>query len=125
MAPVVSVGGSDKRYIVSIGVSAKQGLGEYKAGPPDNVDFTKLTAAQFKELMERNSVVAMVIDTVTKQAWHASPTIGKGTVNLSSIAGAAAGTFSVDARPGSEHRGVGIALDQRIVQYPLLSFLPT
>ena len=99
MAPVVSVGGSDKRYIVSIGVSAKQGLGEYKAGPPDSVDFTKLTAAQFKELMERNSVVAMVIDTVTKQAWHASPTIGKGTVNLSSIAGAAAGTFSLTLDP--------------------------
>ncbi len=107
MAPVVSVGGSDKRYTVSIGVAAKPGLGEYTAGPPDNVDFTKMTGEQFKALMEHNSVVAMVIDTVTKQAWQASPTIGKGTVNLTSIAGAAAGTFSLtlDAVPNTGASG--------------------
>ena len=49
----------------------------------------------------------MVTDTVTKQAWQASPTMGKGTVNLTSISGAAAGTFSLtlDAVPGTGASG--------------------
>jgi hypothetical protein len=107
MAPVVSVGGGDGRYIVSIGVSAKPGLGEYRAGSLDGVDVTKMTADQFKEMIDRNSVVAIVTDTVTKQAWQASPTTGTGTVNLTSISGAAAGTFSLtlDAVPGTGASG--------------------
>jgi hypothetical protein len=45
--------------------------------------------------MEHNTVVATVFDTQTKQGWQASPTIGSGSVNLTSITGAAAGTFSL------------------------------
>ena len=108
MAPVVSVGGGDGRYLVSIGVAAKPGPGQYRAGPPpDDVDFTKMTPEQFKDLFDHNTVVATVTDTVTKQAWQASPTIGKGTVNLTSVSGAAAGTFSLtlDAVPGTGASG--------------------
>ena len=107
MAPVVSVGGGDGRYLVSIGVAAKPGPGEYRAGPPEDVDFTKMTPEQFKDLFDHNTVVATVTDTVTKQAWQASPTIGKGTVNLTSVSGAAAGTFSLtlDAVPGTGASG--------------------
>ena len=94
-SPVISVGAGDGRYIVSIGVAAKPGPGEYKAGPQEKVDLTKLTPDQFKDLMEHNTVVATVFDTQTKQGWQASPTIGSGSVNLTSIAGAAAGTFSL------------------------------
>jgi hypothetical protein len=93
--PVISVGAGDGRYHVSIGVSAKPGPGAYTAGPPENVDFAKMSAEQFKDLMEHNTVVATVFDTQTKQGWQASPTIGSGSVNLTSITGAAAGTFSL------------------------------
>jgi hypothetical protein len=98
-SPVIAVGGSDQRYTVSVGVSAKQGLGAYNAGLPKDVDYTKMSGEEFKALMERNSVVAMVFDSVTKQGWQASPTIGSGTVNLTSMAGAAAGTFSLTLEP--------------------------
>jgi hypothetical protein len=105
--PVVSVAGGNGRYMVSIAVSAKPGPGEYTAGPPENVDFTKMTAEQFKNLFDHNTVVATVWDTQTKQGWQASPTIGKGTVNLTSMSGAAAGTFNLtlDAIPGTGATG--------------------
>lgn len=107
LSPVVSVGGSDSRFTVSIGLSARSGPGQYQAGSLANEDFTKLTSDQFKALIDRNSVVAMVFDTQTKQSWQASPTIGSGTVNLTSIAGAAAGTFSLtlDPVPGTGASG--------------------
>ena len=98
-SPVMSVGAGDGRYIVSIGVAAKPGPGEYKAGPPENVDFSKMSPDQFKDLMEHNTVVATVFDTQTKQGWQASPTIGSGSVTLTSIAGAATGTFSLTLEP--------------------------
>jgi hypothetical protein len=104
---IVSVGGSDSRYIVSIGLSAKNGPGQYNAGSLANEDFTKLTKEQFTALIERNSVVATVFDSQTKQSWQASPTIGSGTVNLTSASGTAAGTFSLtlDAVPGTGASG--------------------
>jgi hypothetical protein len=104
---ILSVGGSDKRFTVSLGLSAKRGPGQYQAGVLANEDFSKLTADQFTDLIDRNSVVAMVIDTQTKQAWQASPTIGKGTVNLTSVSPGAAGTFSLtlDPVPGSGASG--------------------
>ena len=104
---VVSVGGSDSRFIVSIGVSAKGGPGQYQAGSLANEDFSKLTSAQFTDLIDRNSVVATVFDAQTKQSWQASPTIGKGTVNLASVSGAVAGTFSLtlDPVPGTGASG--------------------
>jgi len=95
----VSVGGSDKRYVVSIGISAGNGPGAYTAGALADEDYTKLTKEQFIELINRNSVVATVFDTVTKQSWQASPTLGKGTVNLTSLAGAMTGTFSLVLAP--------------------------
>jgi hypothetical protein len=79
---IVSVGGSDSRYIVSIGLSTQNGPGQYKAGSLGDEDFTKLTSDQFKALINRNTVVATVFDSQTKQSWQASPTIGSGTVNL-------------------------------------------
>ncbi len=104
---VLSVGGSDSRFIVSIGMSAKGGPGRYQAGSLADEDFSTLTSAQFTELIDRNSVVATVFDSQTKQSWQASPTIGKGAVNLSSVSGAAAGTFSLtlDPVPGSGASG--------------------
>jgi hypothetical protein len=96
---IVSVGGSDKRFIVSIGMSVKRGLGQYRAGSLAAEDFTKLTKDQFADLIDRNSVVASVIDTVTRRGWQAGPTIGKGTVNLTSMSGSAAGTFSLTLEP--------------------------
>jgi hypothetical protein len=104
---VVSVGGSDSRFIVSIGVSAKNGPGQYKAGSLAGEDFTKLTKEQFAELIDRNSVVAVVMDSQTKQSWQASPTIGSGTLNLTSASGTAAGTFSLtlDPVPGTGASG--------------------
>ena len=103
----VSVGGGDKRYIVSIAVSAKPGPGEYKAGSIADEDFTKMDKDQFAAAIDRNSVVATVTDVVTKQTWQASPAAGKGTVNFTSLAGAAAGTFSLtlDAVPGTGAAG--------------------
>jgi hypothetical protein len=105
--PILSVGGSDSRFIVSIGLSAKTGPGQYQAGSLADEDFSKLTKEQFTALIDRNSVVVMVIDSRTKQSWQASPTIGGGTVNLTSVSGAAAGTFSLtlDAVPGSGASG--------------------
>jgi hypothetical protein len=104
---VVSVGGGDSRYIVSIGMSAKRGPGQYQAGALGDEDFTKLTKDQFAEIIDRDSVVATVFDTQTKQSWQASPTLGGGTVNLTSVAGAAAGTFSLtlDPVPGTGASG--------------------
>jgi len=104
---VVSVGGSDSRYIVAIAVTAGNGAGQYNAGSIGNEDFTKLTTGQFQTLINRNSVVATVFDSQTKQAWQASPTIGSGTVNLTSLAGTAAGTFALtlDPVPGSGASG--------------------
>jgi hypothetical protein len=104
---VVSVGGSDSRFIVSIGVSAKNGPGQFQAGSLATEDFSKLTKEQFAELIDRNSVVAMVFDSQTKQSWQASPTIGSGTVTLTSTSGAMAGTFSLtlDPVPGSGASG--------------------
>jgi hypothetical protein len=104
---ILSVGGSNSRYIVSIGLSAKNGPGQYQAGSLANEDFTKLTKDQFTALIDRNSVVAMVFDSETKQSWQAGPTIGGGTVNLTSVSGAAAGTFSLtlDAVPGTGASG--------------------
>jgi hypothetical protein len=104
---VVSVGGSDNRFIVSIGLSAKSGPGQFQAGSLANEDFTKLTPAQFTNLIDRNSVVATVFDTQTKQSWQASPTTGSGTVNLTSVAGTVAGTFSLtlDPVPGTGASG--------------------
>lgn len=96
---ILSVGGSDKRYIVSIGMSAKGGPGPYRAGSLADEDFTKLTSDQFADLIDRNSVVATVFDTVTKQSWQVAPTIGNGTVNLTSVSGSAAGTFSLTLEP--------------------------
>ena len=96
---VLSVGGSDKRFIVSIGMSARRGAGEYRAGALADADFTTLTSDTFAELIDRNSVVATVFDTVTKQSWQAGPTIGQGTVNLTSVSGSAAGTLSLTLEP--------------------------
>ena len=96
---IVSVGGSNKRYIVSIAMSAKGGPGPYQAGSLADEDFTKLTSDQFADLIGRNSVVATVFDTVTKQSWQTAPTIGTGTVNLTSVSGSAAGTFSLTLEP--------------------------
>ena len=96
---VVSVGGSDKRFIVSLGLSARRGPGQYQAGALADEDFTRLTSDQFRDLIDRNSVVATVFDPVTKQSWQASPTIGSGTVTLTSVSGAAAGTFSLTLEP--------------------------
>jgi hypothetical protein len=107
MGSVVSVGGSDIRYIVSIGVSSTSGPGQYKAGAIASEDYTKLTSDQFKALIDRNSLVVMVIDSQTKQSWQASPTSGSGTLNLTSVSGAAAGTFSLtlDPVPGTGASG--------------------
>jgi hypothetical protein len=99
VAAIVSVAGSDKRFIVSIGLSAKNGPGAYQAGSLADEDYTKLTSAQFAALIDRNSVVATVFNSVIKQSWQASPTIGKGTVNLTSMSGSAAGTFSLTLEP--------------------------
>jgi hypothetical protein len=96
---IVSVGGSDKRFIVSIGMSARRGPGQYQAGALASEDFTKLTSDQFADLIDRNSVVATIFDSITKQSWQASPTIGKGTVSLTSVSGSAAGTFSLTLEP--------------------------
>ena len=96
---VVSVGGSDKRFIVSLGMSARRGPGQYDAGALSGEDFTKLTSDQFRDLIDRHSVVATVFDSVTKQSWHAGPTIGSGTVTLTSVAGSAAGTFALTLEP--------------------------
>jgi hypothetical protein len=96
---IVSVGGSNKRFIVSIAMSAKGGPGPYQAGSLADEDFTKLTSDQFADLIGRNSVVATVFDTVTKQSWQVGPTIGTGTVNLTSVSGSAAGTFSLTLEP--------------------------
>jgi hypothetical protein len=106
MGSIVSVGGSDSRYIVSIGLTTS-GPGQYQAGSIANEDFTKLTEGQFTALINRNSVVAMVIDSQTKQSWAASPTSGGGTVNLTATSGAAAGTFSLtlDPVPGTGASG--------------------
>ena len=99
-APVVSVGAGNGRYLVSIGVAAKAGPGEYKAGPPpDDTNWAKMSEQQFKDLFDHNTVVATVWDTQTKQGWQASPTIGKGSVHLTSIAGAMAGTFNLTLEP--------------------------
>ena len=104
---ILSVGGSDGRYIVSIALSPKNGPGAYQAGSLGNEDFTKLTKEQFTALIDRNSVVATVFDSETKRSWQASPTIGSGTVNLTSASGTAAGTFSLtlDAVPGTGTSG--------------------
>ena len=96
---IVAVGGHDKRYIVSIGVSAKRGPGEYRAGSLGDEDFSMFTSGQFADVIDRNSVVATVFDTVTKHSWQAGPTIGKGTVNLTSVSGSAAGAFSLTLEP--------------------------
>jgi hypothetical protein len=96
---IMAVGGSDKRYIVSIAMSAKRGPGQYQAGSLADEDFTKLTSDQFADLIDRNSVVATVFDAVTKQSWQAAPTIGNGTVNLTSVSGSMAGTFSLTLAP--------------------------
>jgi hypothetical protein len=96
---VLSVGGSDSRFIVSIGMSAKGGPGQYQAGSLVSEDFSKLTPAQFTDLIDRNSVVATVFDSQTKQSWQASPTIGKGMVTLTSVSGAVAGAFSLTLDP--------------------------
>jgi hypothetical protein len=110
----VSVGASDGRYIVAIALSGKNGPGEYQAGglaaDADALagkDLTKLTKEDFTKLIERNSVVATVFDSQTKQSWHASPTIGSGTVNVASLSGAARGTFSLtlDAVPNTGASG--------------------
>ena len=107
-APVVSVGAGNGRYIVSIAVAAKAGPGEYKAGPPpDDTNWVKMSEKEFKDLFDHNTVVATVWDTQTKQGWQASPTIGKGSVNLTSVAGTMAGTFALtlDAIPGTGASG--------------------
>lgn len=100
MPPVVSVAGGNGRYLVSIGVSAKPGPGQYTAGPPpDDTNWAKMSETQFRDLFDHNTVVATVWDTQTKQGWQASPTIGTGSVNLTSIAGSAAGTFNLTLEP--------------------------
>jgi hypothetical protein len=103
----VSVGGGDGRYIVAIALSGKNGAGQYQAGSLADEDFTKLTSEQFTQLIQRNSVVATVFDSRTKQSWQASPTIGSGTVTMTSISGSAAGTFALtlDAVPGTGASG--------------------
>jgi hypothetical protein len=97
--PILSVGGSDSRYIVSIALSTRNGPGQYQAGSIANEDFSKLTEGQFLPLIDRNSVVATIMDSQTKQSWQASPTLGSGTVNLTSTAGVAAGTFALTLAP--------------------------
>ena len=84
-------------------MSAKGGPGQYRAGSLADEDVSKVTSARFTDLIERNSAVATVFDSQTRQRWQASPTIGKGTVNLGSVSGTAAGTFSLtlDPVPGS------------------------
>jgi len=103
----LSVGGSDGRYIVAIAFSGKNGAGPYQAGSLADEDFTKLTSEQFTQLIQRNSVVATVFDSRTKQSWQASPTIGGGTVNLTSASGGVSGTFALtlDAVPGTGASG--------------------
>jgi hypothetical protein len=103
----VSVGGSDGRYIVAIALSTGNGPGEYRAGALADEDYTKLTKEQFTQLLQRNSVVATVFDSRTKQSWQASPTIGNGTVTMTGLGGAAAGTFALtlDAVPGTGASG--------------------
>jgi len=64
-----------------------------------DVDFSKMTKEQFTEMVNRNSLVATVFDTQTKQSWQASTTIGKGTLTLTSVAGAAAGSFAMTLEP--------------------------
>jgi hypothetical protein len=107
MGPILSVGGSDSRYIVAIALSARNGPGQYQAGSIANEDFTKLTEGQFLPLIDRNSVVATIMDSQTKQSWQASPTSGSGTVNLTSLSGVAAGTFALtlDPVPGTGASG--------------------
>ena len=108
MNPVVSVAGGNGRYMVSIGVAAKAGPGEYKAGPPpEETNWAKMSEKEFKDLFDHNTVVATVWDTQTKQGWQASPTIGSGSVNLTSIAGSMAGTFNLtlEAIPGTGASG--------------------
>jgi hypothetical protein len=107
VGPTLSVGGSDSRYIVAIALSARSGPGQYRAGSIANEDFTKLTEGQFIPLIDRNSVVATVMDSQTKQSWQASPVSGGGTVNLASASGGAAGTFSLtlDPVPGTGASG--------------------
>jgi hypothetical protein len=107
MGPILSVGGSDSRYIVAIALSTRNGPGQYQAGSIANEDFTKLTEGQFLPLIDRNSVVATIMDSQTKQSWQASPTSGSGTVNLTSLSGVAAGTFALtlDPVPGTGASG--------------------
>jgi hypothetical protein len=107
MGPILSVGGGDSRYIVAIALSTRNGPGQYQAGSIANEDFTKLTEGQFLPLIDRNSVVATIMDSQTKQSWQASPTSGSGTVNLTSLSGVAAGTFALtlDPVPGTGASG--------------------
>ncbi|HEX5070705.1 MAG TPA: hypothetical protein VFV78_10880 [Vicinamibacterales bacterium] len=98
--PIVSAGAGDGRYLVSIAASAKPGPGTYTAGPPpDTTDWVRMTEQQFRDLMDHNTVVATVWDTQTKRGWQAAPTIGTGTVNLTSISGAMVGTFDLTLEP--------------------------
>lgn len=99
----LSIGGGDNRYIVSLAFSSRPGTGQYQAGSLADADFSRMTKERFAALIDSNSLVATVFDSQTKQSWQASPTLGKGTLNLTSASGAATGTFSLtlDPVPGS------------------------
>jgi hypothetical protein len=99
-SPIVSVGGRDSRYLISVGFAAQSGPGEYIAGLMDADTLAQMTREQFSEITRRNSVVASVFDSATQSAWQADPSHGRGTVSVASLsATGASGTFSLTLEP--------------------------
>lgn len=109
-SPILSVGGGDKRYLVSVGLSVNRGTGEYTTGSidPDKLRAITMNEEAFKETFARNTVVATLFDTTTKASWQAAPTIGSGTLTLTSISSSgASGTFNLTLEPTPGTGAVG------------------
>jgi hypothetical protein len=99
-SPIVSVGGSDNRYLISVGFAAQPGPGEYTAGLRDPEKLAEMTREEFAEMIRRNTVVASVVDSATRAAWQADPSHGRGTVSVSAVSPAgASGTISLTLEP--------------------------
>ena len=100
--PIVSVAGRDDQYAISVAFAASPGPGQYTAGLMDAAKVATTTQAQFAQMIQRNTVVASVLDSKTQAGWQADPSHGSGTLTVASVSPAgASGTFSLTLAPTS------------------------
>lgn len=98
--PILQIGAGDGRYLLSLGVPVTNGPGEYMAGMPDMEAMKKMDPQTLSELLKKYTATAVLQDTISKAGWAAGPTLGSGSINVTSISGGgASGTFNLTLEP--------------------------